>query len=65
MLADEPTGNLDRKTSEAVHDLIWDLRDRLRQTFVIVTHNPGLADRSDRTVELVDGRIAEGVSDVV
>jgi lipoprotein-releasing system ATP-binding protein len=65
VLADEPTGNLDRKTSEAVHDLIWDLRDRLRQTFVIVTHNPGLADRSDRTVELVDGRIAEGVSDVV
>ena len=65
VLADEPTGNLDRKTSEAVHDLIWDLRERLGQTFVIVTHNAGLAERSDRTVELVDGRIAAGLSDVV
>ncbi len=61
VLADEPTGNLDRKTSEAVHDLIWDLRERLGQTFVIVTHNAGLAQRSDRTVELVDGRIAAAV----
>lgn len=65
VLADEPTGNLDRKTSDAVHDLIWDLRERLGQTFVIVTHNASLAERSDRTVQLVDGRIAEGVSDVV
>lgn len=56
VLADEPTGNLDRKTSEAVHDLIWELRDKLGQTFAIVTHNPQLAERSDRTVELVDGR---------
>ena len=56
VLADEPTGNLDRKTSEAVHDLIWELRDKLGQTFAIVTHNPLLAERSDRTVELVDGR---------
>lgn len=56
VLADEPTGNLDRKTSAAVHDLIWELRDRLGQTFAIVTHNPQLAERSDRTVELVDGR---------
>ncbi|MAF10368.1 lipoprotein-releasing system ATP-binding protein LolD [Candidatus Poribacteria bacterium] len=65
VLADEPTGNLDRKTSEAVHDLIWDLRERLGQTFVIVTHNAGLAQRSDRTVELVDGRIAAAVSGAV
>ncbi len=57
ILADEPTGNLDRRTSEAVHDLIWDLRDRFGQTFVVVTHNPSLAERSDRTVTLVDGRV--------
>ena len=57
VLADEPTGNLDRRTSEAVHDLIWDLRDRFGQTFVVVTHNVALAERSDRTVTLVDGRI--------
>ena len=62
VLADEPTGNLDRKTSEAVHDLIWDLRERIGQTFVIVTHNAGLAERSDRVVHIVDGRIAEDVS---
>jgi lipoprotein-releasing system ATP-binding protein len=57
ILADEPTGNLDRTTSDAVHDLIWDLRDRFGQTFVVVTHNASLAERSDRTVTLVDGRI--------
>jgi lipoprotein-releasing system ATP-binding protein len=60
VLADEPTGNLDRKTGEAVHDLMWQLRERLGQTFVIVTHNPALAQRADRTVELVDGKIAGG-----
>ncbi|MDA1192649.1 MAG: ABC transporter ATP-binding protein [Candidatus Poribacteria bacterium] len=57
VLADEPTGNLDRKTSESVHDLIWELRERLGQTFVIVTHNAGLAERADRAVHLVDGRV--------
>jgi len=60
VLADEPTGNLDRKTSEAVHDLIWDLRDRLGRTFVIVTHHPSLAARADRAVQLVDGRVHDG-----
>jgi len=64
VLADEPTGNLDRKTSEAVHDLMWQLRERMRQTFLIVTHNRSLADRADRIALLADGRIAERNVDI-
>ncbi len=59
VLADEPTGNLDRKTSEEVHDLLWELNERMNQTFIIVTHNEGLAERSDRIIRLADGRAAE------
>ncbi|MCZ6677269.1 MAG: ABC transporter ATP-binding protein [Candidatus Poribacteria bacterium] len=61
VLADELTGNLDRKTSEAVHDLLWDLNDRLGQTFIIVTHNQPLAQRADRLIHLVDGRVSDQV----
>lgn len=59
VLADEPTGNLDRKTSEAVHDLLWQLRDRLGQTFIVATHNRSLAERADRLALLADGRLTE------
>ena len=61
ILADEPTGNLDRKTSEAIHDLIWELNDVFNQTFIIVTHNLSLAQRSDRMIHLVDGKISDRV----
>ena len=57
VLADEPTGNLDQKTSEAVHDLLWTLNDQFKQTFIIVTHNQTLAQRADRLVQLVDGQV--------
>ena len=56
ILADEPSGNLDRASSEELHELIWRLRDSMGQTFVIVTHNPELSDRADRIVALRDGR---------
>jgi len=59
ILADEPTGNLDRKTSEEVHDLLWELNERMNQTFIIVTHNENLAERSDRIITLADGRAKE------
>jgi lipoprotein-releasing system ATP-binding protein len=59
ILADEPTGNLDRKTSAAVLDLLWDLNDRFDQTFIIVTHNQSLAQRADRLIHLVDGRVSD------
>ena len=61
VLADEPTGNLDRKTSAAVLDLLWDLNDRFDQTFIIVTHNQALAQRADRLIHLVDGRVSNQV----
>ena len=61
VLADEPTGNLDQKTSEAVHDLLWTLNDQFNQTFIIVTHNQTLAQRADRLVQLVDGQVFDPI----
>ncbi len=55
VLADEPSGNLDRAGGSELHDLIWRMREELGQTFVIVTHNPALYERADRVVELREG----------
>lgn len=57
ILADEPSGSLDTHNKEDLHQLLFDLRDRLGQTFVIVTHDEGLAKITDRTVHMVDGMI--------
>lgn len=57
VFADEPSGNLDSKNAEELHNLFFELRDRLQQTFVIVTHNKELAVRADRIIELHDGLI--------
>lgn len=57
VLADEPSGSLDTQNKEELHRLFFDLRDRLSQTFVIVTHDEGLAAQTDRTIHLLDGRI--------
>ena len=59
VLADEPTGNIDDKTSEAVLDVLQDINERLNQTFIIVTHDSRLSERANRTVHLVDGKIAD------
>lgn len=57
VLADEPTGNLDTTTRDEIQRLFVELRDRTGQTFVIVTHDVALAERSDRTIRMSDGRI--------
>lgn len=57
VLADEPSGSLDSKNKEELHHLFFELRDKLQQTFVIVTHDEGLAKLTDRTIHLVDGMI--------
>jgi lipoprotein-releasing system ATP-binding protein len=59
VLADEPSGNLDSENAEALHLLFEQLRDELGQTFVVVTHNQALAQRSDRILQMKDGVIIE------
>lgn len=57
IFADEPTGNLDSKNSEVIHNLFLKLRDELKKTFVIVTHNAQLIDLADNIFEIKDGII--------
>jgi lipoprotein-releasing system ATP-binding protein len=60
ILADEPSGNLDKANSEMLHDLIWKMSRSKDQAFVIVTHNEKLAARADRLLRLSDGRLWAG-----
>lgn len=57
IFADEPSGNLDSESAESLHQLFFKLRDEFGQTFVIVTHNRGLADMADRKLTMMDGKI--------
>lgn len=57
LLADEPSGNLDTRTRDEIHRLFFELRDKLGQTVVIVTHDEHLAAMSDRKITMSDGRI--------
>ncbi|MEB0113139.1 ABC transporter ATP-binding protein [Variovorax sp. RTB1] len=57
LLADEPTGNLDTKSADVVFDLLRKANQEHRMAILFVTHNPGLAERCDRTIQVVDGRL--------
>lgn len=57
ILADEPSGSLDTKNKEELHQLFFDLRDKFGQTFVIVTHDEALAALTDRTIHMKDGSL--------
>jgi lipoprotein-releasing system ATP-binding protein len=57
VFADEPTGNLDSSNARDLHELFFQLRKELNQTFLIVTHNEELAQMSDRVVHMKDGKI--------
>ena len=62
ILADEPSGSLDTKNKAELHQLFFDLRDRYGQTFVIVTHDEGLAGITDRTIKMRDGLLEQPIS---
>lgn len=57
IFADEPSGSLDNQNKQELHQLFFDLRKEFNQTFVIVTHDVSLAEMSDRTIQMSDGRI--------
>ena len=57
IFADEPSGNLDSASAKQLHELFFELRKKFNQTFVIVTHNPELAEMADRKLEMKDGKI--------
>ncbi|MBW2100566.1 MAG: lipoprotein-releasing system ATP-binding protein LolD, partial [Deltaproteobacteria bacterium] len=59
LLADEPTGNLDKKNSEQVHELLLELNQELCMTLVVVTHNMKLAEMMSRSVTILDGKLVE------
>lgn len=63
ILADEPSGSLDSKNKAELHQLFFDLRDKFGQTFVIVTHDEGLARLTDRTIHLKDGEVINETTD--
>ncbi len=60
IFADEPSGSLDSKNKAELHQLFFDLRDKYGQTFIIVTHDEGLSQITDRTIHLKDGMIVNG-----
>lgn len=62
VLADEPTGNLDSDTTEVVYDILRQVNERYKTTFIIITHDRKIAEKTDRIVEIRDGRISLDLS---
>jgi lipoprotein-releasing system ATP-binding protein len=59
VMADEPTGNLDSANAQNIHELFLELRDKLGQTFIMITHNEAMAKMTDRTLVMKDGQIVD------
>lgn len=57
ILADEPTGNLDSNSTETIYNLLRNINDQFKTTFVIITHDRRIAEKADRIVEIADGKI--------
>jgi lipoprotein-releasing system ATP-binding protein len=62
VLADEPTGNLDSETTEIIYDTLKDINKRFKTTFIVITHDRKIAEKTDRIVEIKDGRINLDIS---
>ena len=62
VLADEPSGSLDTKNKQELHRLFFRLREEMKQTFVIVTHDESLAGDADRVLRMRDGRIVDDIT---
>ncbi len=58
LLADEPTGNLDSQTTDSIYQLFRKINQELGTTFIIITHDRRVAEKADRIVEILDGRIS-------
>lgn len=65
VLADEPTGNLDSKNAEELHKLFFELRKEFNNTFVVITHNPELANLADRKLRMADGALLSNASEAM
>ena len=63
LLCDEPTGNLDSRTSESIHQLLRELHQDLSTSILVVTHDPDLASRADRRLQMIDGRFQDESAD--
>lgn len=59
VLADEPTGNLDHKTGQSIYALINELRESMKTSFIVVTHDHSLADKLDRILHIIDGKLTQ------
>ena len=65
VFADEPSGSLDSENKSELHRLFFRLRDELKQTFVIVTHDETLANGADRIIRMSDGKITDNIDDAI